>query len=151
MSLMCLCTESVVFTMGPHCNNFAAITFNKNLMKKLKIPLYPPSNYLIRRGSCQLWVGQLFRDPIMAARHPVCRAQRKIHARRVWSWALVAQQNLRRTLFCSGILDISISKCDFNQCHNIQLYKKGLSLFYLKFIEIQQIAVHVRVFPQWLN
>ena len=80
--------ESVVLHC-PFCNDFAANIFNKNLIKNLKIPLFSPSNYLIRRGSCQLRVGQL-RD--LPYRNPTSRrTQRKNHG----AWARSNLSKLR--------------------------------------------------------
>ena len=44
--VMCLCMESVVL-LCPGSNDFAANMINKNLLKKLQVPLFSRSNYLI--------------------------------------------------------------------------------------------------------
>ena len=122
-----------------HCNDLAANIFNKNLLKKLQIPLFSPSKYLIRMGtcSCQLWVGQLCDLPYYSPTS--CRAQRKIHS----AWARSNLSNLRSLTILSKEtsfveeysehqLHINKAIIWFKPLSQYSTLKKGLRFYYRK-------------------
>ena len=134
--MSCVCARKVWFYC-PHCNDFAANIFNKNL-PKLKIPFCSPSNYLIGRGELSAMNGTTLRSSL--SQPDSRRAQRKIHG----AWALSNLSNLRSLTILSKETSFVVEYWKY------QIYKTGFvflvkSVIYWKYSRLWSIGTSLPV------